>query len=57
MLFNTLQWYVKKIHQYVWDSLLDYGRIEWKWTLMDLEKALDVAYQDVLEEFDSVWCV
>ena len=24
---------------------------------MDLEEAPDVAYQDVLEEFDLVWCV
>ena len=23
---------------------------------MDLGKAANVAYQDVLEEFDSVWC-
>jgi hypothetical protein len=24
---------------------------------MDLEKTLDVAYEDVLREFDKVWCV
>ena len=29
-----------------------YGRIKWKWTLLDLEKALDMANQDVLNEFD-----
>ena len=34
-----------------------YGRIEWRWTLMDLEKVPDVAYQDVLNEFDLTWGV
>ena len=37
-----------------WESLLDYGRIEWQRTLMNLKKALDIAYQDVLEEL--IWC-
>ena len=35
----------------------DYGKLEWKRNLSDLEKALDVAYQDVLNEFDSTWGV
>jgi hypothetical protein len=25
--------------------------------MVDLEKASDMAYQDVLDEFDLVWCV
>lgn len=37
--------------------LLEYGRLEWQWTLHDLEKVSDVAYQDVLTEFDSVCCI
>ena len=41
----------------VWDSLIDYGRLEWQWTLHDLEKAPNFAYEDVLNEFDSVLCV
>ena len=48
---------MEKIHQVIWESLPDYGRIEWKQTLKDLEEAPDVAYQVVLEEFNSVWCV
>ena len=48
---------LEKTHQVVWDSLLDCGRLEWQQTLYDLEKTLDVAYEDVLKEFDSVWCV
>ena len=48
---------MKKTHQIVWDSLLDHGRLEWQWTLTGLEKTPDVAYDDVLKEFDNVWCV
>ena len=46
---------IEKTHQVIWDALSDYGRIEWQRTLLDLEKALDVAYQDVPNEFDSIW--
>ena len=37
--------------------LHDYGRVEWKRTLNDLEEAPDVAYQGILKEFDSTWGV
>ena len=39
------------------DALLDYGQFEWQDMLKDLQKAPNVAYQDVLDELDSVWCV
>ena len=39
------------------DALLDYGQIEWQDTVKDLRKALNIAYQDVLDELDSIWCV
>jgi hypothetical protein len=48
---------VKKTHQLVWDSLIDYGSLEWQSTLQDLIKAMDIAYEDVLRKFDKVWCV
>ena len=41
----------------MWDSLLDYGRLEWQQTLQDLEKAPDITYLDVPKKLDSVWCV
>lgn len=41
----------------MWHSLLDYGRLEWQRTVHDFEKARDVDYDNVLNEFDSVWCV
>ena len=50
--FNTLKWPIEKIRQVIWDALQDYGRIEWQHTLLDLEKALDVADQYVLNKFD-----
>ena len=57
LVFNDLQWFIEKICQVVWDTLHDYNRIEWKRTLSDLEKAPDMAYQDILNEFDSTWGV
>ena len=55
MVFNNMQWPIKKTRQVIWDTLQDYGRIEWNWALKDLEKASDVAYQDVRNEFDLTW--
>ena len=42
-----------KTCEVIWDAPLDYGGIEWKRTLKDLEEAPGVAYQDILKEFDS----
>lgn len=50
-------WHVEKTHQIMWYSLLDYGRLEWQPSLRDLDEVVDVAYQDVLDEFDSMWCI
>ena len=52
MVFNDLQWPIKKTCQAIRYACMIYGRIKWKWTLLDLEKALDMANQDVLNEFD-----
>jgi hypothetical protein len=57
MVFNALQWPIEKTHQAIWDTWQDYGRIEWQPTLTDLEKALKIVYQDVLNDFDSTWGV
>lgn len=53
--FYTLQWVVELTHQAVRDTLLDYGRIEGQQTLTDLEKALDIAHQDVLKKLIYCW--
>ena len=39
------------------DVFQDYDRIQWQWTLLDLEKAIDVAYPNVLNESDLIWGV
>jgi hypothetical protein len=44
-----------KTCQVIWDALEDYGRIKWKWNMLDLEKVPGVAYQNVLNEFDSIF--
>lgn len=55
MVFNNLQWCLERTHQIIWDVLQDYGRIEWKWMLEDLEEVPDVAYQYILNKFNSTW--
>lgn len=52
LVFLCMHWLLEKAHQVVRESL-----IESQHTLSNLEEALDVAYQDVLCEFDFVWCV
>jgi hypothetical protein len=55
LVFNALQWPIEKTRQVIWDNLQGHGRTEWQHTLADLEKALDIAYQDILTDFDSTW--
>ena len=38
VVFNALQWPMEKTHQVVWDSLLDYDKLEWQQTLIVLGK-------------------
>jgi hypothetical protein len=57
MIVNFISWPGEKTQRHVWNAFLDYGSIDWQKTLTDLEKAPDVAYGDVLEGFDKVWCV
>ena len=57
LISNRLQWSIEKTLQIIWDTLQDYGRIEGKWTPRDLEKAVDVAYHDILNNFDLIWGV
>jgi hypothetical protein len=44
-----------KKHRFIWDAMHDYDKIEWQWSLLNLEDALDVAYQDILNKFDAIW--
>jgi hypothetical protein len=49
-MFNSLQWPIEKTLKVIWDALHDYSYMEWQHALVDLEKAMDVAYQDVLKQ-------
>ena len=55
LVFKKNQWPNETMRQVIWDALQDYGRIKWKRTLKFLEEARDLAYQDILKEFDSTW--
>ena len=57
MVFHAPPWPVEKTHEVVWDSLLGYDRLEWQQTLMELEKAPNVEYEDILKDFHNNWCV
>jgi hypothetical protein len=57
MVFNNMQWPIQKTLQVICDALQDYDRIEWKHTLVYLEKAPNVAYQNILHKFNSTWGV
>ena len=48
---------MERTHQVVWYSFYNYGKLEWHQTLTDLEKAPDVAYEDILQELNNGWCV
>lgn len=55
VVFNDLRWPIEETCQAIWDVLQDHGRIKWKQTFWDLEKALDVANQDVMYKFNMAW--
>lgn len=44
---------MEKVHQMVWESLIDYGKTEWHKILQELTKAPYV-YNDTLAYFDFV---
>ena len=47
---KALEWYFNIVYY-------NHGRIKWQHVLLDLKKALDFAYRDVLNNFDSTWGV
>ena len=57
MVFNDPQWPIEKTCQVIWDAMHHYSRIERKHNMKDLAKALDVAYQEIKNKFDSTWGV
>lgn len=52
-----LQWPLEKTQQVVCDSLINYGRLEWHCMGTHIEKVPNVAYEDVIHNIMSIWCV
>jgi hypothetical protein len=57
LVLNDLQWSIEKNTSSHLGHLARLCRIEWKRTLLDLEKAPNVAYQYVFNGFNSAWGV
>ena len=54
--FEGVLWPIQQIKAFVWDSLLDYGRLAWKRTLAALKKCTnDGQIRATLLSFDSNW--
>lgn len=45
-MFNNIKWPTEKVHQEVWESMMDYDKIEWHKMLQGLAKAPNVVYDD-----------
>ena len=48
--FQCCKLVVGDVHQVVWDSLMNYDRIEWKRSLKDLARAPDMAYMKTFSQ-------
>jgi hypothetical protein len=55
VVFNNIFWNERRIQQYVWDGLLDYGRLDWSRTLERLRSAPKGQQQNILLSFDKRW--
>jgi hypothetical protein len=55
LIFNSLKWHDVKLRRVMWDSLLDYGKMERKHTLAMIQKYLEKRGK-LLELFDKIWC-
>jgi hypothetical protein len=55
VVFNKTYWSEPKFHHYIWEQLLDYGRLEWAKTLQKLKSAPPEQAKNILRAFDSVW--
>jgi hypothetical protein len=55
VVFKHEVWNEPRIQQYIWDSLLDYGRLDWSKTKARLNSAPPEQKQNILSGFDSRW--
>jgi hypothetical protein len=55
VVFHRTFWNENHIKQYVWEQLLDYGRLEWAKTLKKHNAAPPDQRLNILRAFDAVW--
>lgn len=55
LLFNSVKWQDAKLKRVMWDSLSDYGKMEWKHTLAMIQKYSEKNGK-LLELFDKTCC-
>ncbi len=53
LIFNLVKWQDVRFRKVIWDSLLNYGRMEWKHTLAMIQKYLEKKGK-LLEVFDKI---
>lgn len=56
LVLNNIKWHMDKVHWMVWESLMDFGKIEWHEMLQELAIALEVAIDNTLMAFDFSLC-
>lgn len=55
---NVVNRLLENVHQVVWDSLMNYDRIEWQRSLKELARAPDMAYMKIFSKnLIFLWCV
>ena len=53
--FDAMQWPIEKTRQAIRDTLQDYGRIEWQWTFLDLERPQTMLTKMSLTNSIQIW--
>ena len=55
-MFEGVRWRSTQVTQFIWESMLDYGRIDWRRTLKAINRAESKAQiQSTHRAFDSKW--
>lgn len=53
LVFNGEWWHVQKIHNLIWKSLFEYGRVDWERCVVKIKKFPNVEHKKLMA-FDNV---
>lgn len=56
-MFDFARWFVERVHQFVWESLVDSDRSEWQGILRTSNNLLILVTKMLWTSFDSMGCV